>query len=244
MKKKLFLIALTALSMSISAQNFSLTYPGGSIPNGGSIIFSTDEDTPITSGQRPIYVHNNGATDALVKCKKTIIDTIPGTQNMFCWGQCFGPATEVSPNPLIIMAGDSTDEGGFSGEYYPYGNSGDSHIKYTFFSDTDSISVIVTYHVEPLSNQNYSKIDEYLDVFPNPASAMITIGMHYSPNTNKTITMKNILGAIVYPEVKPYTNDKITINTTDLIDGIYFLTITSNGLVVNTKKIIIKHWRF
>lgn len=240
MKKKLLTFALTALTMGISAQNFSLTYPGGSIPDGGSVIFSTDEDTPITSGEKLIFVHNNGSSDALVKCKKTIIDTIAGTQNMFCWGQCFGPATEVSPNPLIISAGDSTDEGGFSGEYYPNGNSGDSHIKYTFFSDTDSISVIVTYHVEPLSNPTYAILSERINVYPNPASDMATIALQ-SPNTNKTITLKNILGAIVYTENTTSSNDKIIVNTKDLIDGIYFLTITSNGLVVATKKLIIKH---
>lgn len=244
MKKITFLFALTFITLGVFAQNLTLSYPGGVIPDGGSVIFETPAHVPINPGQKLIFVHNVGATDLNILCEKENIDTIPGTVNSFCWGLCYSPNVLISPSPVFIAAGDSSDESGFSGDYNAHGIVGDSQIKYTFFemgNRDNKVSVIVTYRsTEDASVNNFSSISSKLNISPNPASNQVTIDYALS-SANNTIVIKNLLGAVVATNDLSSTNGKTTVNTTDFIDGIYFVTITSNGTPVSSRKLIIKH---
>lgn len=243
MKKFTLLFAFAFITLGVFAQSLTLSYPGGVIPDGGSVIFETPAHVPITPGQKLIFVHNVGTTDAPVICTKEIIDTIPGTVNAFCWGACFTPEVTVSPSPLFITAGDSTDASGFSGDYNAHGHAGDSHIRYIFTNTNnhESVSVVVTYRAtEDASVNNLSSNSSKLNISPNPASNQVTIDYALS-SANNSIVIKNLLGAVVATSDLSSSNGKTSINTTDFIDGIYFITITSNGTPVSSKKLIIKH---
>jgi len=244
MKKIFFISLFVAISISSFAQNLSLSYPGGIIPDGGSVIFSTPANVAITSGQRNIFVHNNGAGDAVVICTKEIIDTIPGTENAFCWGgSCYTPDVYVSPGSALIAVGDSTDQSGFSGDYNPHGIVGDSHIRYIFTNtqNHETVSVVVTYNATAVGVKNYAQTNNSkLTISPNPASNVATID-YASTSSNMSIVVKNLLGAVVFTSELSGSNGKISINTTDFTDGIYFVTTMSNGTPLSTKKLVVRH---
>lgn len=244
MKRTVLLLFLVTSSCFIFGQSLTLSYPEGIIPDGGSVIFTTTANTPIMSGQKVIFVHNTSATDANVTCAKEIIDTIAGTQNSFCWGLCYSDTTYVSTNPVYIAAGDSTDLSGFSGEYNPNGHVGDSHVRYIFTNTNnhESVSVIVTYRATPVSVCNYNQNTDKMTTAPNPASNQTTVDYCItSANGNLSMIVKNLLGAVVYSSDLSGTAGRTTINTSDFTDGIYFISILSNNMPLNSKKLVVRH---
>ncbi len=245
MKKLSLFIAFIAISFGSIAQTLSLSYPGGVIPNGGSVVFETPGHVPILPGQRVIFVHNIGASDILVHCRKEVLDSIVGSVNSFCWDVCFGSEVQVSQMPLLITAGDSTDESGFSGDYHPHGNFGDTHVKYTFEEENNrdnNVSVIVTYRgLDDTYVNNFKQNDSKISISPNPASNMVNLNFS-SQNANQKVEIKNMLGATIFTsDLSSSNNGKYTINTAEFLDGIYFVTLTSNGIPIHSKKLIIKH---
>lgn len=242
MKKIFFISLFVAISISSFAQNLSLSYPGGVISDGGSVIFSTPANVPILPGQKMIFVHNNGASDAIVICTKEIIDTIPGTENAFCWEACFTPDVYVSPSSILVAAGDSTNESGFSGDYNAHGHVGDSHIRYIFTNtqNHETVSVVVTYNATPAGVNAYAQNNSRMTLSPNPASNFVNVDCSLSTNVS-SIAVKNLLGAVVFTSELSGSNAKISINTTDFTDGIYFVTTMSNGTPLSTKKLVVRH---
>jgi hypothetical protein len=243
MKKLALVILLATSSFIMNAQNFSLSYAGGVIPDGGNITFNTDVNTPITTGVY-IYVHNISAAPLSVQCLKEIVDTIPGSENKFCWGSCFGPEVYQPTNQILIANGDSTDNTAFSGEYFPNGNVGDSHIRYIFYEHgnrQNQISVVVTYHAIPASVNNFNKSVNNLSNYPNPASDYTIIDYSTASAQTTQLVVKNLLGAVIYSTDLNSSNGKVYINTSDFIDGVYFYSVLSNNTPISTKKLIVRH---
>lgn len=244
MKKIGLLFSFFVASLTIFGQSLTLSYSGGVIPDGGSIIWTTPANTPILSGQKNIFVHNIGASDADVLCAKEVVDTISGTKNAFCWGACYGDDIYTPSTPLFIATGDSTDIAGFSGDYSPNGHEGDTHIRYIFTNTNnhESVSVVVTYRATPVSVNSYTQNISKLNMSPNPASTQSTIDYSVSDASgNLTLVVKNLLGAVIYTTDLSSTLGKTSINTSDYTDGIYFVSILSDNRPMNTKKLIVRH---
>lgn len=244
MKKITLLIAFTAFNIGLYAQSLTLSYPGGIINNGDTVDFITDVNTEILPGEKLLFVHNTGTATAEVTCKKEVLDTIEGTKNSFCWGQCY-PDDVYEPSTIVyIAAGDSIcDASGFSGEYKPNGIEGNTYMKY-YFTNTvnhDQITVVIKYQALPVSVNSYTQNPNKLNVSPNPASNQVNVDYAFNNSSNNSIVVKNLIGATVYSSDGVSSSGKHSINTTDFTDGIYFVTFLSNTVPQSTKKLIIKH---
>ncbi len=241
MKKIGFLFLFFVFSASTFAQSFSLSDPLGTIPDGGSRTYTTPANIPILPGDYNVTLHNISGTALSVICSKEIIDTIAGTESAFCWGQCF-PASVYSSSPVLVESGDS---GIFNPDYKPNGHTGESHVRFIFSEDgnrDNKISFIATFQSTPVSVSTYAQNIGKLVASPNPASSQITVDYSINDaNENLTLTVKNLLGAVVYSSNLIAATGKIAINTSDFIDGIYFISILSNNMPVNSKKLVIRH---
>ncbi|MDD2412800.1 MAG: T9SS type A sorting domain-containing protein [Bacteroidales bacterium] len=254
MKKLIFISSFIAFFFSINAQSLVLHQGTQLLTNDQEISFPVDINTEMLgSPTTAIKVENTTNDYVLVKVKKTIIDTVTGSRNSFCWGQCFEPRVYTSPTPLIINENE-TDEESFFAEYWPNGIAGITSVRYTFFiydseivdpdiNYTDSVSVIMHFVVEPASVEQYIKSNSTLsNARPNPASSYTNIP--YSlPNSfsgEAQIVVKNILGASVYSESLNSNNGKVSLNTADFEPGIYFYLLVINGQTHSTKKLIVK----
>lgn len=251
MKKLIFIFALIAFIFSVNAQSLVLHQGNQVLTNGEEISFPVDINTnmiglPTTS----IAVENTTNDYVQVKVKKIIIDTVAGSANGFCWGQCFIPRVYISPSPLVLDANE-LNENSFYAEYWPNGLEGTTSVRYTFFiytetsgnNYTDSVSVIMHFVVGPASIDQHIMANSTLsNARPNPASSFTNIP--YSlPNSfsgEAQIIIKNILGANVYTESLNSSSGKVFVNTADFEPGIYFYSLVINGQIYSTKKLIIK----
>lgn len=64
-------------------------------------------------------------------------------------------------------------------------------------------------------------------VYPNPATAQVTVSFEMTNATAATVTLTNTLGQVVATQVA--NNGKATFNTNSLASGAYLYTITANG---------------
>ena len=97
-------------------------------------------------------VRNNSETDLQVNLKKEAISEVEGSENYFCWGECYLPTVETSPASVNIAAGDITTIEQFAGHYIPNDLSGTTEIKYTFFvvdDETSQVSFTARYVYNP-----------------------------------------------------------------------------------------------
>jgi parallel beta-helix repeat protein len=92
---------------------------------------------------------------------------------------------------------------------------------------------------EYLSNLNTIEIkNNSFVLYPNPAKEYLTVNFASTSSYLAEITIYNSLGQKVNTSISSIDNQSITINITDLSNGIYFLSISSNGKQTDTKKFI------
>ncbi|MCX7696792.1 MAG: hypothetical protein N2Z72_03745, partial [Bacteroidales bacterium] len=157
--KNLFTSIGIFISLALLAQqSLSLSYAGGLLNPNDTIVVYGDSGL-YTTIVIHIYVTNQTNQNLPVKVKKAEIQIVPGSENTFCWGQCYIPTVYVSPDAITIPA-HTTDDHSFWGEYKPMGHLGVSTIRYTFFvsdNPSDSVAVYVKYIATPVGINEIAK---------------------------------------------------------------------------------------
>jgi hypothetical protein len=79
-------------------------------------------------------------------------------------------------------------------------------------------------------------------VYPNPANQWINVSYWVDSATTTLIVLRNSYGQVVYSirKVNVKGTNELTINASGLSDGLYFLTLESNG-AITTSKVLVKH---
>ena len=77
-----------------------------------------------------------------------------------------------------------------------------------------------------------------IKVYPNPASDHITADLSGISGTPEQINFINIQGKLVYSVIPGNNVNTVTINTSNMANGVYFLQILSDKGVVNSKVVI------
>jgi hypothetical protein len=77
-----------------------------------------------------------------------------------------------------------------------------------------------------------------LSLYPNPAVNNVTLALN-DVNGDLTYEVSNLLGQ---QELKGFVvSDRTQINTSNLTEGVYFVTLKSNGKLVRTEKLVVRH---
>ena len=79
-------------------------------------------------------------------------------------------------------------------------------------------------------------VEEHINIYPNPASDLITLNIGNRNNANLTLNIYTIIGELVRSELLKQNQQKINIG--DLTNGIYMVTIKSKDLTENQRLII------
>lgn len=242
MKKLILIISIFYIgSLTLFAQNLSLSNSSGTVNNGDTITYtSTDAHASFVSY---MWVKNNSTQTIPVKVKKVILDTVPGSENYFCWTSCYLPGTYVS-GPLNIAAG-FTNKSNFSGDYDANGNVGKSRIMYVFFNENDpndSIAFVAEFYAgSSVGISSSQKVSAKAKVYPNPAKSSITLDYQLSKLTdNSKFELRNILGSVVKEVKLNNTSGQRKIDISGLQNGVYFYNIQIDDKVVISNKIIIQ----
>ena len=111
---------------------------------------------------------------------------------------------------------------------------------------TDAVSPKMntdTWHVNNVEiGSDLTKGIEFSNPFPNPANQQTGINFQLpSPNSEAHIMLRNLLGSVVKEIQVKGTENKFSINTSDLNNGLYFYSVLFENRILFTKKLIVKH---
>lgn len=242
MKSALLFLSFIVVTISTMGQNLSLSNDNGPLAMDETIYIWGD------SGQYStiycyLHVTNNSAADIDVLLKKTEIDILAGTENSFCWGNCYLPIVFVSPDFITIGAGQ-TNELSFSGDYMPKGQVGLSTILYTFYNKSnpaDSVAVNVVFGSGTASIDGIETENE-LAAYPNPATSQVNF-TYQSENIQDQaqLIIMSAAGSEVYRAEMPNDNSPFSIDLSNFNSGIYYYSVLVNGRASEVRKLVVMH---
>jgi len=96
-------------------------------------------------------------------------------------------------------------------------------------SINDSDFVMVRLLNEIGTSVNETEANTSLSVFPNPASHQLIINYPFSSNEEATIIITDVTGKILHEEKANSSSDHYVLKLSDLLSGIYFLTLKTKS---------------
>jgi hypothetical protein len=224
------------------AQSIQLSTDTGIVSNGQ--IFNVWGDTAQSMAFSGIHLKNISSRKIEVKAKKIQDSLISGATVAMCFGTaCYPPTTFTTPqsDTININAIDSS----FVGHYNSNDNIGESIVTFVFFNISnvnDSAWIVVHYHATPTGIKEISSLNaEISNPYPNPAANFTSFNCsipNYSGNVKLVIS--NILGSKV-KEINIANEGILTVNTSDLNEGVYLYSFIVNDKLIVTKKLITQH---
>ena len=245
MKKNYILISaflLSSLSI-ISQSTFEITTESGNLVANNDIYYYTT--SPETNIEGSFDMKNISATTQTFTVRKyeDLINTVSPTdmaEASFCTGlNCYPPTVTnavmvLSPNQEIL----------FKPSLQEASATGVSQIRYKFSNANnamEAITITLKYaNTVSLAKNNLSLFNE-VSIFPNPASSKSALILNASSELSlATVSIVNSLGAEVMskPTNLNVGKNAIPLSIEGLSEGLYFVSITSNGKSI-TKKLIV-----
>ncbi len=228
----------------INGQSFTLSWEGEILGDTVTVIPAVETATEIIF--EPV-VNNNTTNGANVLVLRNEIFMLDGTRSYYKWGVSspYNDTTNLSPHYRFVPAGGSSPQGQFTSYYQIEGAVGVSLIEYTFFNkdNTDeNVKIVVKFDTSPAAIDEYILNNIYVsDLYPNPASGDVNLN-YDMPNEvdNASVKIVNFPGAIVKEQKIDTRNNNMSMNILDLNGGIYFYSLTINGEIYSTKKLIVR----
>ena len=164
----------------------------------------------------------------------------------FCFEtSCFPGGVMLSPTAVVLNANEDAESKAMitSVHFEEASVAGYSRIRYRLFEtsapSTDYFEFTVHYNKTLSSIKTNSSLLSFVSsVFPNPCSAKASINVNaLSEVNNASVTITNALGAVVSTKNIDLTIGKNTIDldSQNLSDGLYFVTIGNNGSKITKK---------
>ena len=240
MKKLYFLGLGFLLGTSTIAQTVTVTEVGGSTDITGTTI--------TLSGGESIHetydVNNVSGGDLDLGIERYKMSEISGSTDYVCWGlnelsgTCY-PSSAVAPNnPWTTPDTPTITDGSaawLSIYYNANGTPGTS--TYRYYIVDDSGTRLDSFDVNYTSTVSIEEQQIDVSVYPNPAADVVNIEVNGNDN-NVQVAIYNVLGEAVLTE--NLGNGVNTLNTSNLVGGVYFYSIKRGNKVIETKKLVIK----
>ncbi len=245
MKKILLSITLLiAMAISVHAQDIELYWNGEKLPDTVGIYGDGGGDFELVF---EAYVKNTSEHKLQIGASRNIIQVVEGTDNSFCWsGSCYSPMTDTSnaDYDLILPAGQMSPDPPFSGHYTHGQKSGETIVKYTLFErgnedNCDSVIVIFKYSLTGVKDNIFDGVS-ISDAYPNPATNKVNFDFKLAGMNSATVNIINLLGSVVKSADLITGANKVSVDVSDLPQGVYFYSVVVNGNIYQTKKLIIK----
>ena len=222
------------------AQTVTVTLPGGSTDITGT--------TVTLDGGESIYetydVNNVSGSTITMRVERWKMSEISGSTDYVCWGldeltgTCY-PSSVVAPNNPWVSPDDAVVPDGtpawLSIYYNANGNVGTSEYRYYILDDSDT--KLDSFDVRYASTVSIEEETVEVSLYPNPANEIVNIALNGNDN-NMNVDIYNVLGEAVLTQT--LSNGVNTINTSNLVGGVYFYSIRRGDKVIETKKLVIK----
>lgn len=244
MKKLFFTLALIVSVLTLSAQKFTITEKetGNVVENGAN--YCVFGDGVATWGELNIEFDVTANENVRLIGEKVEMQVVENTQNYFCWGNCFLSTVYVS-DPVNLDAGQFEV---FS-MHYMYNDA---------IEDVAGLEQIMQYYLYPANNpddkfvinvifkysldgvEDISNIDEFSNAYPMPASNVVNFDYNFASSVDAEVAIYNMMGQEVMRNRLSGMNGKLSINVSDLTDGVYFYSLIVNGKTEKSNKLVIR----
>ncbi len=183
-------------------------------------------------------VVNTGSAPMTVKVTRNVIATSSSFDNAICWQLCYLPSVDTTPDPLVLIPGDTVEN--FSGHLYPNGNTGSAEIEYIFYdvdNPSNTWSYTVNYHVFGIGLEEHEL--SIGKVYPNPARELVCFDIENRKPA--TLEIFDMPGKKVARMGLSAREGKVTMNVSHLKPGLYFCTLrNANGELAQTRRLVIR----
>ncbi len=219
----------------------------GTVVNGTVLHINADlTPDPFQILSQALLVTNSSGTARSINVMRREIEALPGTQNYFCWFQCYDPidAGDVplwtSPQAIDMAAGEEWP--GFYGDYMPKGISGSATMRYIWFdvdepSMADSVDVVFT-AAEPSGVAELANVRGF-SIYPNPAVGGNIMLDYDLAAAGARLSVYNLLGERKLVKNLGAAQGRVVLGSADLGNGVWFAVIERNGKPLATKRLVI-----
>ncbi len=240
LKNSLLLYFLIAFFPKMFAQNLNLYDFDDKVVSNDTVYFEGNtNDNLLEIGFK---ITNSGTSAINVKVKKEEISIIDGTENYFCWKECYTPDIFVSPDFLTIEAG-ATNDRSFKGDYKPNQNNGESEILYTFFNvdDTqDTVSVLVIYDITtPTAITSVKNNSIFISKpYPVPAKEFVSIKFNLDKADGVKLEIFSLQGSKIEEKLIEQRKGEFVLFSGNYDPGIYIYQFSKSGRIIDKGKFI------
>jgi hypothetical protein len=250
MLRKITLLALFALPILATAQ-IKILETSSSTTNSDGEVFDVSGNPASVEFVKYLYVVNEGNSDLVLKVRRTELDVQVGTENATCWKVCpaaIAAGTEVvqiSQFSETITPGDTNAT--FSAHHYLEGLDGCSMYLYEWVDASNlntvygSVTIKFLHNTSTSCNVGVEEDNVSFEMYPNPADAEVNFTID-GANGELEYEVLNLLGQKeVSVQLGSASGSIVKVNTSNLSNGVYFVAVKSNGKVIKTEKLVVKH---
>ena len=249
--KKLFLaISLIISVFALSAQSFTVNEKeSGNVVTSGATYHVWGDGSEFSwgypGGQLEAEFIVTATSNIAIVCEKVANNDIPGTTNDFCLGLCFAPSVNVSPAQMMAT-GETLDFSAhyLAENYFDVLGMQQSMTYYLYDNNNPEerfvINVIFQYSMEGV--EDISGVEEFSNAYPVPASDVVNFDYSFNSNvSNAMVAVYNMMGQEVLRSDINSMSGKLSLNVSDLADGVYFYSLIVNGKTEKSNKLVVRH---
>jgi len=250
-----FTLFLSLVSLGLLAQTpLKIVEPSDLATDVNNTTLTVNGSSTDSDMEAIVWVVNNGSSSLDLKCKKSEIDVLAGTENTTCWKLCPTTYDVAGSKPVVLVnisgtqmvetaaVGDTVKS--FVGHYKPMNLDGCSLFKYEWYDSNDMNTALATIYVRFVhtTGQCTAAIEEIpkidVSIYPVPANDELKISTSELPGGNLQVEFYDILGKKV--NSKNISLQSTNIDVSYMNEGVYFAKFIHKGQVVKTKKFVIK----
>ncbi len=233
------------LSLSAGAQLVTVIGPDGQEVTSTELVINGDPDAgSIDVGLSTLL---NGEVPKSVNLVRYEMDVIHGSQNYFCWGECWAPQNAgarpvwYAMTPVDLEPGISG--GGFHAYWAPNGLTGCTKFRFVWFNvddRNDSSWVDVRFcSIEGMGVGEVAKPS--FSMFPNPAvGSTVQVQFDQVAGVSSRMVIYDVLGGRVGNHRLAKGQERMDLSTDGLAPGVYFATLEENGRAVMTRRLVVQ----
>ena len=246
MKKLFFTLALILSVMSLSAQKFTITEKeSGNVVENGATYYVYGSGYYGEGSELLIEFDFTSNTAISVIGRKTPTNIIEGTYTYICFGSCLAPTTGVQETTPNMLEADSTMtlSGHYMADDYMAVLGQEQYLTLEVWDEetpeeTFIINVIFKYSLDGVEDNN--AVTEFSNAYPMPASDVVNFDYSFDSNVSSAmIAIYNMMGQEVLRSDISGMSGKMSLNVSDLADGVYFYSLVVNGVIEKSNKLVV-----
>jgi hypothetical protein len=242
-------LAITGLFISqlAQAQLLNIKNAGGEVVNGQSLLVIGQPSNATL--ELDLVTNLNGSNAKTVNMVRYELDDCAGTQNYFCWGECWLPVN-AGDNPAwdaisAVEMAPGVDNIGFHAYWKPMTTVSTCCFRFVWYDVADvndSVFVDICFSTEPDASVNElaSGVSRF-DVSPNPATGgMLQFSFDLADQASDLqLVFINALGqrGLVVPAASQ--SSRASVDSELLRSGVWYASLESAGRRLATRRVVV-----